>query len=579
IMGTSMVIGDGILTPSISVLSAVSGISTSLGQDAVVGITVAILIVLFTMQRFVDYFKRNGKEGWLSLGGVFLCITGSEAMFADLGHFNVRAIQISFSFVTFPAILAAYTGQAAFLRKFPDKVGNTFYDSIPDPLYWPTFVVAIGAAIIASQAMISGAFSIISQALSLGCFPRVRVVHTSTKHQGQVYIPEINYMFMIGCIIVCVAFKTTEKISHAYGIAVIGDMMITTTLVSLIMLVIWKKSLWMVILFFLVFGSTEFLYLSSQITKFTGGGYFPIVLAMILTMVMGIWHYVHKERYMFELKNKVSTEYLKELANNTNVHRVPGIGLLYSELVQGIPPIFPHFIASVPSIHSVVVFVSIKTIPVSRVALEERFLFRQVKPREYRIFRCVVRRGYTDVLGDPAEFESQLIENLKGFIQQENFMLEANDGTNTNNVTSTSEQLVVPIATNESDQMEDDSAKELKPRSTNSSSRIIPSLGVSHVSSDSIRSLPGSATKSSNFYAPIFQGPEEEIKFIDKAMEKGVVYMIGEAEVIAHPNSSILNKIIVNYAYSFLRKNFRQAEQSIAIPHRRLLKVGMTYEL
>ncbi|CAI8609503.1 unnamed protein product [Vicia faba] len=575
IMGTSMVIGDGILTPSISVLSAVSGISSSLGQNAVVGITVAILVVLFSMQRFVDYFKRNGKHGWLSLGGVFLCITGSEAMFADLGHFNVRAIQISFSFVTFPAILTAYVGQAAFLRVFPDKVSTTFYDSIPDPLYWPTFVVAIGAAIIASQAMISGAFSIISQALSLGCFPRVRVVHTSTKHEGQVYIPEINYMFMLGCIVVCVAFKTTDKISHAYGIAVIGDMMITTTLVSLIMLVIWKKSLWMVIIFFCVFGFTEILYFTSQLTKFTGGGYFPIVLALFLTMIMGIWHYVHKERYMFELKNKVSTEYLKELANNADVHRVPGIGLLYSELVQGIPPIFPHFVSSVPSIHSVVVFVSIKTVPVSRVASEERFLFRQVEPREYRIFRCVVRHGYNDVLEEPVQFESQLIQNLKGFIQQENFMLEVNEGTTTANVAAaTSEELVVPISTNENDQMED-----VKPKSTNSSSRIIPSVGVSHVSSDSIRSLPGSVTKSSNFYAPIIQGPEEEIKFIDKAMERGVVYMIGEAEVVAHPNSSILNKIVVNYAYSFLRKNFRQAEQSIAIPHKRLLKVGMTYEI
>jgi len=300
------------------------------------------------------------------------------------------------------------------------------------------------------------------------------------------------------------------------------------------------------------------------------------VLALFLTMIMGIWHYVHKERYMFELRNKVSTEYLKELANNADVHRVPGIGLLYSELVQGIPPIFPHFIASVPSIHSVVVFVSIKTVPVNRVASEERFLFRQVEPREYRIFRCVVRRGYNDVLEEPVAFESQLIQNLKGFIQQENFMLEVNEGntTTTNVAAATSEELVVPISTNENDQMED-----LKPKSTNSSSRIIPSVGVSHVSSDSIRSLPGSATKSSNFYAPMIQGPEEEIKFIDKAMEKGVVYMIGEAEVVANPNSSILNKIVVNYAYSFLRKNFRQAEQSIAIPHKRLLKVGMTYEL
>lgn len=434
--------------------------------------------------------------------------------------------------------------------------------------------MAIGAAIIASQAMISGAFSIISQALSLGCFPRVRVVHTSTKHEGQVYIPEINYMFMLGCIVVCVAFKTTDKISHAYGIAVIGDMMITTMLVSLIMLVIWKKSLWMVILFFCVFGFTEILYFTSQLTKFTGGGYFPIVLAFFLTIIMGIWHYVHKERYMFELKNKVSTEYLKELANNADVHRVPGIGLLYSELVQGIPPIFPHFVASVPSIHSVVVFVSIKTVPVSRVASEERFLFRHVEPREYRIFRCVVRRGYNDVLEEPVAFESQLIQNLKDFIQQENFMLEANEGTTNVAAAATSEGLVVPISTNENEQMED-----VKPKSTHSSSRIIPSVGVSHVSSDSIRSLPGSVTKSSNFYAPMIQGPEEEIKFIDKAMERGVVYMIGEAEVVANPSSSILNKVVVNYAYSFLRKNFRQGEQSIAIPHKRLLKVGMTYEL
>ncbi|XP_061352782.1 potassium transporter 5-like [Gastrolobium bilobum] len=589
IMGTAMVIGDGILTPSISVLSAVSGISTSLGQNAVVGITIVILIILFSVQQFgtdkvgvsfapiilvwfsfiggiglynlfkydigvlrafypkyiFDYFKRNGKQGWLSLGGVFLCITGSEAMFADLGHFNVRAIQISFSFVTCPAILAQYCGQAAFLRKFPEKVDNAFYASIPHSLYWPTFVVAVGAAIIASQAMISGAFSIISQALSLGCFPRVKVVHTSTKHRGQVYIPEVNYMFMIACIVVCAAFKTTEKISHAYGIAVLGDMMISTSLVSLIMLVIWKKSLWRVATFFLVFGCTELLYFTSQLTKFTGGGYLPIALALFLTAVMGIWHYVHRARYMFELKNKVSSEYLRELVNKEDVNRVPGMGLLYSELVQGIPPIFQHLIASVPSVHSVVVFVSIKAIPVSRVASEERFLFRHVEPREYRMFRCVVRHGYNDVLEDLAEFESELIQNLKRFIQQESFMQLEVEGT-----TTTTTELQVPV------------------------SNIINESGTT--SSDSIQSI---GVKSSSFTAPPIQGAEEEIKFIEKAKEKGVVYMLAEAEVVAQPNSSILNKIVVNYAYSFLRKNFRQGDNLMAIPRNRLLKVGMTYEI
>ncbi|RYR02840.1 hypothetical protein Ahy_B06g081677 isoform B [Arachis hypogaea] len=614
ITGTSMVIGDGILTPSISVLSAVSGISTSLGQEAVVGITIVILIVLFSMQRFgtdkvgfsfapiifvwfafiggiglynlfkydlgvlrafnpkyiVDYFKRNGKQGWLSLGGVFLCITGSEAMFADLGHFNVRAIQMSFSFITCPAILAAYIGQAAFLRKFPGKVKNTFYESLPHSIYWPTFVVAVGAAIIASQAMISGAFSIISQALSLGCFPRVKVVHTSTKHQGQVYIPEVNYMFMIACIIVCAAFKTTEKISHAYGIAVIGDMMITTTLVSLIMLVIWKKSIWQVAIFILVFGCTEALYFSSQITKFTGGGFLPIASALFVTTVMGIWHYVHKERYMFELRNKVSSEYIRELAVNPDISRVPGMGLLYSELVQGIPPIFPHLIASVSSIHSVLVFVSIKAIPVSRVALEERFLFRHVEAREYRMFRCVVRHGYKDGLEDPIEFESQLIQNLKAFIQQESFML-----TEGADVAESSDQMALKEA--EAQILQEGT----KVRSANSSSRIIPNNNnqgiVSRASSDPIVHV--APNKLSTFSDPPIQGAEDEVKFIDKAMEKGVVYMLGEAEVVAQPNSSFLNKIVVNYVYSFLRKNFRQGDKLMAIPRKRLLKIGMTYEI
>ncbi|PKI71426.1 hypothetical protein CRG98_008205 [Punica granatum] len=260
IMGTSMVIGDGVLTPSISVLSAVGGIK-SLGQNAVVGISIVILITLFSVQRFgtdkvglsfapivfvwfsfiggiglynlfkynmgvlrafnpkyiVDYFKRNGKQGWISLGGVFLCITGTEAMFADLGHFSVRAIQISFSCITLPALLTAYSGQAAFLTKHADKVSDTFYESIPGPMYWPTFVSAVAATIVASQAMISGAFAIVSQSQALGCFPRVKVVHTSAKYEGQVYIPEINYILMIACVIVTAAFKTTEKIGHAYG--------------------------------------------------------------------------------------------------------------------------------------------------------------------------------------------------------------------------------------------------------------------------------------------------------------------------------------------------------------------------
>ncbi|XP_059664672.1 potassium transporter 5 [Cornus florida] len=614
ILGTSMVIGDGVLTPSISVLSAVSGIN-SLSEDSVVGISIAILIVLFSVQRFgtdkvgysfapiiflwfsfisgiglynlfkydvgvlrafnpkymVDYFKRNGKQGWISLGGVVLCITGTEAMFADLGHFSVQSVQISFSGIVFPALLSAYCGQAAYLMKFPKDVANTFYASIPDPIYWPTFVVAVGAAIIASQAMISGAFAIISQSLSLGCFPRVKVVHTSAKYEGQVYIPEINYLLMVACVIVTFSFKTTEKIGHAYGIAVVSVMVITTCMVSLIMLVIWKISIWWIVLFFVVFASVEILYLSAVLSKFTQGGYLPLAFSVVLMMIMGIWHYVHKQRYMFELNNKVSSNFIRDLAQNPNINRVPGIGLLYSELVQGIPPIFPHFIANIPSIHSVLVFVSLKFIPISKVALEERYLFRQVEPREYRMFRCVVRYGYNDAIEEPKEFELQLVEHLKDFIQHEHYIREG----------GLAEQAAEAVNIPHSTLLVTDGKVKGSGSSMVHIEETMHQNNPTRVSSASIQSF--NAAKSSNSSSRIVSGPiegaEEEMQFVQKATDSGFVYLLGESEVRAERNSSLLKKFVVNYAYNFLRKNFRQGEKVMAIPRTRLLRVGMTYEI
>ncbi|CAL0317967.1 unnamed protein product [Lupinus luteus] len=186
---------------------------------------------------------------------------------------------------------------------------------------------------------------------------------------------------------------------------------------------------------------------------------------------------------------------------------------------------------------------SSKAIPISKVELGERYLFRQVEPKEYKIFRCVVRYGYNDLYEDPVEFENQLVENLKEFIRQESFILEIKGKT------STIEQ--VPILETEME-------------------------NISQVSNiNDISAKEGKSSSSTNTCARV----ENEIKFIEKAMEKGLVYLLGEAEVVADPKSSIINKVVVNYAYSFLRKNFRQGDKLMAIPRKRLLKVGMTYEI
>ncbi|OAY49551.1 hypothetical protein MANES_05G065200v8 [Manihot esculenta] len=575
-LGTSMVIGDGVLTPCISVLSAVGGIkqaTTKMTDDMIVWISVAILICLFMVQRFgtdkvgytfapiicvwftmigcigvynffkydpsvikglnpkyiVDYFKRNKDKAWISLGGVVLAITGTEALFADVGHFTVRSIQISMCTVTYPALICAYTGQAAFLRKHNDLVPDTFYKSIPDPLYWPMFVVAVLASIIASQAMISGTFSIIQQSLSLGCFPRVKIVHTSTKYEGQVYIPEINYLLMLACVGVTLGFRSTANIGNAYGIAVVFVMTLTSALLVLIMLMIWKTNVLFVIAYVLTIGVVELVYLSSVLYKFDQGGYLPLAFAAVLMTIMFVWNDVYRRKYYYELENKISPDTLKEIAAETNFSRLPGLAMFYSELVQGIPPIFKHYVENVPALHSVLVFVSIKSLPIGKVPAEERFLFRKVEPSELNVFRCVARYGYTDVRNENEPFERMLIEKLKEFIRDDYWLRKANlkNGEDANDE----------------------------------------------------ESHDGQFDENRNTKREDLQDVDKQMDMIDKAWRAGVVHLIGENEVVAGKGANIGKRILIDYAFNFLKRNLRQSEKVFDIPQKRMLKVGMTYEL
>ncbi|XP_076925919.1 potassium transporter 5-like [Bidens hawaiensis] len=535
---------------SLCVLSAVSGLkeaTDAMTEGRIVIISVLILITLFMVQRFgtdkvgysfapiicvwfaliagigvynfikfdpsvakainpkyiIDYFKRNEKDGWISLGGIVLAITGTEAMFADLGHFTVKSIQISMGCVVYPALITAYSGQASWLRNHRNEVADTFYKSAPDALYWPVFVVAVMAAIIASQAMISGTFSIIKQSLSLGCFPCVQVLHTSAKYEGQVFIPEVNYLLMIGCVLVTVSFKTTEKIGHAYGIAVIFAETLTSGFMVMIMLVVWKTNILLVILYVLVISSTEYIYLSAVLYKFGEGGYLPFSFAVVLVFIMCTWNYVYRGKYNYELSHKVSQEAIKDIVMGTNMSRMGGLAIFYSELAHGIPPIFKHYIDNVPALHSVVVFVSVKSLPISRVATEERFLFRRVKPNGLYVFRCVVRYGYKDARNEKESFENILFERLKEFIEYD--------------------------------------------------------YGV--------EPQPGGLAD------------EEDMVKLDKAWQAGVVHLVGEHEIVSRTGSSIGKKFIIDYAYNFMNKILRQSYNVFEIPHKRMLKVGMTYEL
>ena len=306
-------------------------------------------------------------------------------------------------------------------------------------------------------------------------------------------------------------------------------MTLTSAFLVLIMIMIWKSHILLVISYVLVIGSVELLYLSSVFYKFDQGGYLPLAFAAILMTIMYIWNDVHRRKYFYELDHKISLEKLNEIATDKNLCRMPGLAMFYSELVQGIPPIFKHYVENVPALHSILIFLTIKSLPISKVPVEERFLFRRVEPRDQNMFRCVVRYGYIDVRSEDEPFEKMLVERLKQFIindfwfSQRKLSNGKNDG-----------ELEVEFF-NEEDENEE----------------------VEHVKEEL----------------------EREIEAMDQASHAGIVHLIGENEVVARKGASIGKRFLINYAFNFLKKNLRQTENVFEIPQKRMLKVGMTYEL
>ncbi|KAH8971189.1 hypothetical protein BDL97_02G129600 [Sphagnum fallax] len=610
--GTSMVIGDGILTPAIS--------------DVVTLISLVILVLLFSVQRFgtarvgvmfapvfllwfisiavigvyniikydkaifkafspleiIHFFRRNGRAGWIHLGGIVLSITGTEAIFADLGHFTFQSIQIAFTGLVYPCLLLAYIGQAAFVSRNLESVGDAFYSSIPHRLYWPMFALSTVAAVIGSQAIISATFSIVKQSVALGWFPRVKIVHTSNQVPGRIYIPEINWMLMVLCLVVTAGFTNTSQIGNAYGIAVVAVMLVTTVLLTVVMIIVWHKPIFVALAFLMVFGTIESIYVSSALYKVSRGGWVPLVIAVAVGSITYVWHYGTLKRFEHEIQNKVPMGWLLGLGPSLGLVRVPGIGLVYTDLVHGVPPIFSHFITNLPAIHSTVVFVNLKYLPVSTVPQEERFLIHRIGPKVYSMYRCAARYGYRDVHKKDDRFEQLLIESLITFIK-----FEALQGS------SAHESLAASYTPDE------ESVSSMHQPTGAMNSPAMP--GVLNLQGDKLdtSTLEGSST----IYNPALLNPSQEISsihsrdvqipnsqgvdttsrdetaFILKGKDAGVVYLLGNSVVKARTDSSFVKKLIIDYAYSFLQRICRDSHVTLNIPHESLLQVGMVYNV
>lgn len=631
LIGTCMVIGDGVLTPAISVFSAVSGLEFSLSKNhheyAVIPITCVILAFLFALQHFgthrvgfifapivlawllcmsalglyniiywnphvyqalnpyymFKFLKKTRKYGWMSLGGILLCMTGSEAMFADLGHFSYSAIQLAFTALVYPALILAYMGQAAYLSKHHDFYSNSqvgFYIAVPDKVRWPVLVLAILASVVGSQAIISGTFSIINQSQSLSCFPRVKVVHTSEKIHGQIYIPEINWLLMILCIAVTVGFRDTKHMGNASGLAVITVMLVTTFLTSLVIMVCWHKPPLLALAFLLFFGSVEALYFSASLIKFLEGAWLPILLALILMAVMLVWHFTTIKKYEFDLQNKVTLEWLLALGDKLGMVRVPGIGLVYTDLTSGVPANFSRFVTNLPAFHNVLVFVCVKSVPVPYVFPKERYLVGRVGPPGHRSYRCIVRYGYRDVHQDVDSFETELIESLAMFIK-----LDASY-----RCSEASEQQLEEwepgLTVIGSNTLRDHASYDLQD-SVQHSAASVEMMPPAHSPSRTGLELAADANSAKQvrfFIDSLVASPEadkhvsEELEALSAAREAGTAFILGHSHVQCKPGSSVVKKMTV-VGYNFLRRNCRGPDVVLRVPPASLLEVGMVYVL
>ncbi|KAL6183312.1 hypothetical protein ACLB2K_044723 [Fragaria x ananassa] len=517
------------------------------------------------MYRFV----RNINVGrWRALGSIVLCVAGSEAMYADLGHFRKKSIKITFVCLIYPVLVLCYAGQAAFISKnFHDDDYNHLSVSVPLSVrHWFTALSLLASAV-GSQATITASFSIINQCLALGCFPRVKVIHTSDKIHGQVYIPDINWILMVLCLTVTIGFHNIEKIGNATGLAVISAMVVTTCLMSLVIALYWEKSLFESICFLLFFGFIEAMYVSACILNFHKGAWYLVFLLALSLTIMLSWHYGTKKKLEFDLTNKVSAEWLVAISPALGVTRVPGIGFIYTDIVSGIPAFFSHFITNLPAFHQVLIFVSFKSLPVPYVPATRRYLVGRIGPKDLKIYRCVVRYGYCDHIRDTDDFEEEIIGSIGEFIS-----VEENDFDN-----SSQDRMIIVG----------------KPPSNGSA--LIPlseitscedSVSLVHSESrlgtlaDACESgLVSMQRKKVRFMLPpnspkMRVSVREELQELIDARESGAAYFLGQVHLAVRDGSNIFKRLLI-MTYVLSEKNCREPPVALNIPHAALVEVGM----
>lgn len=438
LFGAALLYGDGVITPAISVLGAMEGlmIVSPNFESVIIPVSIVVLFGLFFMQKFgtakvgaffgplmliwfsviaatglhevmrspeilaavnpmyaITFLMHKGWAAFVLLGAVVLAVTGAEALYADMGHFGKKPIRLAWFWFVFPCLLLNYFGQGALVMRVPSAVENPFYLLAPRAMLYPLIAIATVAAIIASQALISGAFSLTQQCIQLGYSPRMTIVHTSKQEAGQIYIPEINNALMVSCVLVVLGFKNSSALGAAYGIAVTGTMAITTLLFLVVAAARWNWPLWQAVSLTVAFLAMDLAFLGSNALKIGHGGWVPLVIAMTLFLLMTTWkrgRAILRERLQ-EITMPLDS-FLKSVATG-NIPRVPGTAVFMTSESGGAPVVLLHHLKHNKVLHKQVILLSIVTEEVPEVNNDERVEFAML---DAGFVRAVAHYGFME---------------------------------------------------------------------------------------------------------------------------------------------------------------------------------------
>ncbi|HEY9218226.1 MAG TPA: potassium transporter Kup [Phenylobacterium sp.] len=471
VIGAALFYGDGVITPAVSVVGAMEGLREGPGAAAFIRpwmpptIAAFILVLLFLIQSrgtasVARYFGPitavwfitlgvlgvyhisddpsifrglsphyaalflidNGVLGFVILGSVFLAVTGAEALYADMGHFGKAPIRAAWLVLVLPCLLLNYFGQGALVLAHPDAHENPFFRMVPETpfIYWPVLLLATAATIVASQAVITGAFSMTQQAVQLGLFPRIDIRRTSETQAGQIFVPQVNTALLIGVLVLIVMFPASSQLTAAYGIAVTGSMFVDTLLFFFIVRHMWKRPLWQAILAVAAFGSLDLVFISSNLLKIPQGAWLPLVLGAAMITTMLTWARGAQILSDKTRRDSIPMSELSEILRNRGPHRVPGTAVFLTSDPDMSPVALMHNLKHNKVLHEKNIILSVDAAEIPRVRDEDRI---RIEPINDDFKRVIVAYGFMESPNIPKALSLCRKQGLKFDIMATSFFL------------------------------------------------------------------------------------------------------------------------------------------------------------